>query len=155
MLEKKQSYKDGIFVDTWLDETYTTRYWIIIIEDWDKLEESYKELIGGQGAWKPGEVQAAFTEDFVVDNHFNVMLVFQRATTYSVIAHECVHATNMTFQHHGMKLDLLNDEHQAYYVGYLVNKCHVAFDNEHTHRTKKNEKPPRKTNKRSKPKKAR
>lgn len=146
MLKKKQQYKDGLFIDTWLDETYTTRYWIIIVEDWDKLETAYKELMPENGEWRPTDKQAAFTEDFITDGqYFNIMLVFQRATTYSIIAHECVHAVNMTFHHHGMKLDPHNDEHQAYYTGYLVNKCHAAFENEQYHRDKKNEKVARKT----------
>jgi hypothetical protein len=41
-----------------------------------------------------------------------------------------------------MKLDPDNDEHQCYYLGYLVEKCSEALAKYHE---KTNEKPPRKT----------
>lgn len=42
---------------------------------------------------------------------------------YAVLAHECVHAVNMTFESRGIKPDLLNDEPQAYFVECLVRQA--------------------------------
>lgn len=41
------------------------------------------------------------------------------ASTAKTLAHECVHAKNEVYSFTGMKLDLNNDEAEAYLVGHL------------------------------------
>lgn len=43
---------------------------------------------------------------------------------HSTIAHECVHAANMTLHHVGVFPDFQNDEAQAYLVEYIYNIVH-------------------------------
>jgi len=42
----------------------------------------------------------------------------------SNIAHECLHFVNMLFEERGISYSLENDEHAAYLLGYVVDKCH-------------------------------
>jgi hypothetical protein len=41
----------------------------------------------------------------------------------SILAHECVHAANLTLNHKGVIADHINDEAQAYLVQVLVKKA--------------------------------
>lgn len=44
----------------------------------------------------------------------NLILVWTKALDQHIIAHECLHAANFTLRERGYRLDLYNDESQAY-----------------------------------------
>ena len=50
-------------------------------------------------------------------------------TNISLLAHEAVHVSNFVFKNIGVKLDLINDEVQAYFVGWIVDEM-INFLNE-------------------------
>jgi hypothetical protein len=52
-----------------------------------------------------------------------IYAVFQSAEPH-IIAHECVHLVNMIFDDVHVEPDLLNDEPQAYLVGWLFGKIY-------------------------------
>ena len=47
------------------------------------------------------------------ENHSIIVIWVSKKTDYSVLAHECLHAANMTLAHIGWKPNLNNDEPQA------------------------------------------
>ncbi len=60
------------------------------------------------------------------DEHF---IVLMENTTPSIIAHECLHFTNEVFYGCGIRIDIDNDEPQAYFLGWAVKQCHSVIDN--------------------------
>lgn len=53
-----------------------------------------------------------------------IVVAFEKnSLNNEIIAHECIHIVNLIFLDIGMKLDLDNDEAQAYLTGYLFSKC--------------------------------
>lgn len=55
---------------------------------------------------------------------FNKNKISQR-----VIAHECVHIVNYIFKEKGIKLDLNNDEPQAYLMDWVFNEVNKTLTN--------------------------
>jgi hypothetical protein len=53
------------------------------------------------------------------DKKDNIVLAIEEVN-YAIIAHEIVHIVNSIFKRAGIKLDLDNDEPQAYLTGYLM-----------------------------------
>ena len=53
--------------------------------------------------------------------HTVVILIDRESTNrWSVIAHECKHATNNIFEYYGVKLDPNNDEYECYFLDWIV-----------------------------------
>ena len=48
----------------------------------------------------------------------------RNAASVATLAHECLHATMMTFDHIGQPVDGEHDEAAAYYLGWLVEECY-------------------------------
>lgn len=66
------------------------------------------------------------------DHFVSVLMYFRRLPTRNPteighVAHECLHATNFIFMEAGVKTDPDNDEHQAYFLDYLIEKVLVYF----------------------------
>jgi len=58
----------------------------------------------------------------------------------SLSAHECVHASNFIFRAHGQKLDLKNDETQAYMMSHLMEMIRVSYEAYNKKKKKKKKK---------------
>lgn len=54
-------------------------------------------------------------------------IVLPKKFNPSLSAHECVHATNFIFRSHGQKLDIKNDEAQAYMMSHLMEMVRVSY----------------------------
>ena len=52
------------------------------------------------------------------------IMVFYGETSPKIIAHEALHVVNDIFKDRYIKLDISNDEPQAYLLGWIVEKCH-------------------------------
>lgn len=50
-------------------------------------------------------------------------VIYLRKKSLSTLAHECLHVTNMILERANVKVDLDNDEAQAYLLGWLMKKC--------------------------------
>jgi len=57
----------------------------------------------------------------------SVVILVRENTTPEIIAHESVHCVNYIYQENGIKLDLMNDEPQAYLLGWIIEQCHKYF----------------------------
>lgn len=114
----------------WQDQEYRTNYWVFVAPELDSVLE-LRKLATTEDKWWDSQA-AAFTEDQINEKGINVIICFQGDAEPGIVVHEAVHAANCTFKHHGVKLDVNNDEHQAYYTEYLVNQIVKAFALYHT-----------------------
>jgi hypothetical protein len=56
------------------------------------------------------------------DGEFVIYMKFKSKKHISTLAHECLHVTNMILERAGVRVDLDNDEAQAYLLGWLMKK---------------------------------
>jgi hypothetical protein len=63
--------------------------------------------------------------------------LFRPDASAGLLAHEAVHLVNKIFADRGVKLDIENDEPQAYLMGWLVNQMNYALTSKSI-RAKKN-----------------
>lgn len=57
------------------------------------------------------------------DGDYNYVMVLSKESISSTLVHESNHITNMIFEHHGVKLDTKNDEHQTYFLTWVFEQC--------------------------------
>lgn len=95
--------------------------WLTIIQtdDFEYIEKKFK-LTKSPVAYDA----VVFTED---KNPSSIVAVFNTKVTPSIIAHESVHICNTIFYNVGIQKDLLNDEPEAYLVGWLVDQIHLTI----------------------------
>lgn len=66
----------------------------------------------------------AWVYPLCVGGHNTYIMAFSDKVTHSIIAHESLHVTNLICKHAGIKLDVDNDETQAYILGFVVTACY-------------------------------
>lgn len=134
-----KGFRNGIFYETWEDPIYSTKYWIVISE---KMASSYKFYadLNKMSSDTPTEgARAMACESMASDVRQHVFILLTDKVTAAQAAHECIHAKNYVFKYHGVKLDLENDEPEAYYIHYLMNKVNdVVCEYNLKIKTKKN-----------------
>lgn len=54
----------------------------------------------------------------------NYIIAFGKNTSYSIVAHESLHAVSYIFDAHNMVMDCKNDESIAYLLEWIVEECH-------------------------------
>ena len=65
----------------------------------------------------------ASTFSIVNDNNVRDMfMVFDENVSIGTIAHECKHTINFLYKDLGVKLDIDNDEHECYLLGWLIDE---------------------------------
>jgi hypothetical protein len=70
------------------------------------------------------------TEEYLVDGYHIVVVAINTEINQNpeylvdTLAHEAVHATNLIFKHGNIKLDVNNDEPQAYLLGWFVGELY-------------------------------
>lgn len=61
------------------------------------------------------------------DGSFYVMVLHKKSLT-STIVHESIHIVNFIFKDRGVKLDINNDEHQAYFTTWVFEECEKVLN---------------------------
>lgn len=54
----------------------------------------------------------------------NFIMLFEKPTNSRIIAHESLHILSELFKHRGIDISYTNDEHGAYFLGWVVEQCH-------------------------------
>ncbi len=119
--------RNGVYSRMWHDRLYTSQYTLFIKSVSQgplNASTTLSKMIADQ--LQPDD--AGMTMDFVEDGRHHVVIVLVDNPTPGLIAHEANHALNMVFKHHGMKLDVDNDEHQSYCLDWLVNELHYSLE---------------------------
>jgi hypothetical protein len=90
------------------------------------------DLMNIPAQWKPADSNLCGYDGitYFVENYrgyrFFVIAVTENTSSH-VIAHEALHCVNKIFEHRGIEYSLVNDEHAAYLLGWIVRQCHKYF----------------------------
>lgn len=76
-------------------------------------------------AWDNGA--AAYTHDYVYDYNKIIVVFDTDHIDLETIAHEIIHIKNLTYTHSGVKHSADNDEHEAYFVGWLMKELSSIY----------------------------
>jgi hypothetical protein len=119
-------------VETWEDDfqspVFKTNVHIIILDDISTFPEIFESIMGVP---YPGVIEGcvyAFVQDCIDrEGLHHLFIALPKDVPPKVIVHEVVHASNRIFKHAGQKLDLDNDEFQAYYTETLYEKVETCL----------------------------
>lgn len=119
----RQRQRVEVYNDIWLD---------IVISDDVKLIN--KEFKGREKDW----YATVFKHNFYLNKgdtlkKRSVVVVLNPNNQFGIIddkiiVHESVHVKNKIFQVHGVKNDVSNDEHEAYFLEYIYKKIKEFYD---------------------------
>lgn len=70
----------------------------------------------------------AFTFNKYKNDVFRCYVLFSNDFDASLIAHESVHVVNFIYESIGAKLDVVNDEPQAYLTGWVFDKIYKTLN---------------------------
>ena len=87
---------------------YFGKLTFVITDDFKKVDKVFKTEIGNKN------YDGVF---FEMQDEYVIAL---KKTDISVIAHECVHAVNAIYLNCHIELDRVNDEPQAYLMGWII-----------------------------------
>lgn len=100
---------------------FATYLLIYKTDKWNVINETYNTDIDN-GTY-------AVTFPYTDENHFvQYVAAFKEKPTNAIIAHECVHLVNLLFKTVGAKLDVDNDEVQAYLTEWFFEQIESFFD---------------------------
>lgn len=144
---------DNCWVKRFICPIYKTTYVLVLSEDIHNSRSLYERETGAE--YKK-EGAKAFTVEITGKgiSGLTVLIILPLDCTAALGAHEIKHAVNMTFNHVGMKLDALNDEHECYYLQWLtqqvyegVYKANILTDKEKEDNEREQRKSPHKPKK--------
>ena len=88
-------------------------------------EKSLKNI---PGKYKPENFDFrnydAFTHEIIEKGYKTYILVFKKPTKSKIIAHEALHIVSRVFNDRNIDYSHINDEHAAYFIGWIVGECH-------------------------------
>lgn len=90
---------------------------LIQTEDFEAIAKEYDLHIDGRG------FDALAFRSPLKNGFTRYVIVFDSKPTNKIIAHECTHVVNFIFADRDIKLDLNNDEPQAYLMGWVFEQC--------------------------------
>lgn len=99
-------------------KTWQMNYYFFIGWSWEDFGKYYRKTFGLELPQYSG--QSGYT--IMVENNKScrVLIWVKNPKSFSIIAHECLHAVNMTLHRAGYRVDLTNDEAQAYTLTELM-----------------------------------
>jgi hypothetical protein len=119
----RQRQRIEVYNDVWLD--------IVISDDIKKINKEFK---GRERDW----YATVFKHNFRLNpedqwKKRSVVVVLNPNNLFGIIddtimVHEAVHVKNKIFEIHGVKNDVKNDEHEAYFVEYLYKTIKKFFE---------------------------
>jgi hypothetical protein len=119
----RQRDRVEVYNDIWLD--------IVISDDVKAINKEFK---GKEKDW----YATVFRHNFLLKpedtlKKRSVVVVLNPKNIYgiiddTIIVHEAVHVKNKIFQTHGVKNDVTNDEHEAYFVEYIYKTIKKYYD---------------------------
>lgn len=84
------------------------------LEDFKEIKKVFKGLV------KPAVTPRGRCTEYILDGCCIIMIGLRKDANVSTIAHECIHARSFIYDVLGVKVDFNNDEHEAYFMGMLV-----------------------------------
>lgn len=109
---------------------FSTRLWVVVSDDCEAAAQKLTNHFKDPFEWNSKDTYAAtYTAKKIIKGHERnfVIIIFPVNTEINVMAHEAVHAANHAFSNAGAKLDVDNDEPQAYLVDFVVRQILKTF----------------------------
>lgn len=103
---------------------YRTRLWVIVSKSVAQGIEKVEDLIDHR-IINPEQVRSTKAYMYAFEDHkgrYHVLCFYKHTAKPGEIAHEAKHALNIVFKWHGVKLSLVNDEPECYYLEWLVDR---------------------------------
>lgn len=105
---------------------YPCVLWVLFSKDPSKDVASLNLKNKGLNiTWDTGA--AAYTHDYIYDVNKIIVVFDTDHIDLETVTHEAVHIKNLTFSHAGVKQSPLDDEHEAYFTGWLVKELAVKY----------------------------
>lgn len=128
-MTKDSGFEDGVYYKKAKDPIYGVTYWVLISQSHstnlcDQLISKYRPTYD----YEPAHDVMGSCISFGGPHGFEIFLTFRKVGNGSVKAHEAVHAKNYVYKHAGINPDADNDEHEAYYVGFVTSLIEDAFE---------------------------
>jgi hypothetical protein len=112
---------------------YGNHLHIVIIENWDEdiikvNKKFYNNFTKNDEVLGLSQQRGQSTLIIInVERHKKIYSGNIEIEIIATIAHEAVHACNTIFESKGIRLDVNNDEPQAYFVDYLVKEIYKCY----------------------------
>lgn len=109
---------------------FSSRLWVVVSNDCEKAAQKLTDYFKDPFEWNSKDTLACtYTAKKIIKGHERnfVIIIFPASTEVPTMAHEAVHAANLAFSHAGAKLDVDNDEPQAYLVDFVVKQILKTF----------------------------
>jgi len=109
---------------------YGSSVWVVVDKSFHRAFDKIEDIIDIKLA-EPEQIKTikAYTFAFEKDNgKYQTILFFKPKADPGTIAHEVKHLINIIFSWHSVKLSLVNDEHECYLLGNIVNRCYKAVN---------------------------
>lgn len=109
---------------------YKTSLWVVvstsIVKSIDTVEDLIDKPIAHPDTKKTLDAYTYMYEDH--DNKARVIVFVKNTAKPGTIAHEAHHALNFVLSWNGVKPSFTNDEHESYYLEFIVDKIHGVID---------------------------
>lgn len=128
-MKKTAGFEDGVYYWQVPDAVYGVRYWVLIsqshsVNPCDKLIFKHRPTYN----YDPDHEAIASCIEHTGVHGAEIFLTFRKVASASSRAHEATHAKNFVFKRAGVVPDVDNDEHEAYYMGFIANIIESAFE---------------------------
>jgi hypothetical protein len=119
-------FKDDVFIRKFKAPAYNTKVWIVVAgsvsKGIDVVEDMVDHSIIADKDRRSTKAYMYAYEDY--KGRYQMMCFYRYNAKPGEIAHEAKHILNTLFLWHGVSLSLSNDEHECYYLEWLVDRIH-------------------------------
>lgn len=67
--------------------------------------------------------EACCFRNHLKNGYSRYVLAFENNTNARIVAHEALHLVALIYEDRGILFDIENDEHQCYFIGWIVGEC--------------------------------
>lgn len=109
---------------------YKTNVWLIICDNIKNAIEAVEDQLDERIA-TPATKRSALAYTYGYEDHKGtkkILIFLKHNASPGVIAHEIKHSINIIFSWHGVRLSLVNDEPECYYLSDFVDTTHRVIE---------------------------
>lgn len=109
---------------------YNVSFWIVVSKSIHKAIDTIEDMIDNQIV-KPEDKRSicAYMYAYTDPSGIARIIIFLKPSAKpGEIVHETNHAMNVVFSWCGVKISTSKDEHQCYYLEYMVDKVHKTLE---------------------------
>lgn len=121
--------KTNLFTKKFRIPTYGGKLWVIVHPNIKTAIDVVEDMVSERIHYKDQRAYDSYTYSLLHDDDRYWTMIFLKPNAKpGTIAHECKHAVNHIFSYRGTKLSLSNDEHECYFLEWMIYSAHRAID---------------------------